>query len=93
MGRGNICTHNECEGLYYLDRDLIDTYYKVRRCEHGHVIGWDAEFEVQTARELREAGIEYDFDGSHADWAFDRDETNFNWDDMIERARRRTRRR
>ena len=26
MGRGNVATHNECEGLYYLDRDLLDTY-------------------------------------------------------------------
>ena len=69
MGRGNVCTHNECEGLYYLDRDLLDCYRKVERCGCGHVVGFDYSEDARTARELNAAGIQYDYDGTFFDWA------------------------
>lgn len=27
MGRGNTCTHGNYEGLYYVDKDYLDSYY------------------------------------------------------------------
>jgi hypothetical protein len=76
MGRGNVCTHNECEGLYYLDRDLLDAY-----CKAG------PDFEVRTARELNNAGIRYDYDGVHSGWAYDECESDDNWNDMVHEMR------
>ena len=32
MGRGNCCTFNEAEGLYYVDNDFLDVY-KRKDCE------------------------------------------------------------
>ena len=82
MGQGNVCTYNECEGLYYLDKDFISIYSKIIRCSCGHVIGRDYELQM-TAKQLSQAGIKYDFDGSDADWALDCHETQLSWDEMI----------
>lgn len=89
MGRGNVCTHNECEGLYYLDRDLLDVYRKVNECGCGHPRGFDFEEEPMTARELYKAGIEYDFNGSLTGWAYDEVDTNDKWSEMVEIMRER----
>lgn len=34
MGRGNCCTFGEYEGLWYIDRDLIDVYYNEETDEY-----------------------------------------------------------
>ena len=82
MGRGNICTFNECEGLYYLDKNFINVYNKVIRCGCGHVTGRNYELSM-TAKQLDQSGTKYDFDGSNADWAFDEHETQVNWNKMV----------
>ena len=84
MGRGNVCTHYECEGLYYLDRDFLTVYRKAIKCECGHVKGPNYDEESKTARELYKAGIEYSFDGTHTDWMYDQFESEDNWRLMIE---------
>jgi len=89
MGRGNVCTHYECEGLFYLDRDLLDVYNKTIKCECGHVKGPDYDEEPKTARELHKAGIEYSFDGTHTDWMYSQCESDDNWRQMIETMRDR----
>ena len=73
MGRGNVATHNECEGLFYLDRDLLDTYVHVN----------NADAEPKTARQLYSAGIEYNYDGSNCDWKYSHMESDDNWQEMI----------
>lgn len=75
MGRGNICTHHECEGVFYLDNDHLQAYCKI--CDDS-----DGE-SVLTARQLDELGIKYDFDGSTADWMYDGYESCVLWDDML----------
>lgn len=89
MGRGNVCVHYECEGLYYLDKEFLDVYRKVHKCDCGHVSGFDLDAEPMTERNLREAGIAYDFDGSRTDYAYDEEDSRQNWDDMIEIVRER----
>ena len=88
MGRGNICTHGEFEGLYFLDRKFIDTYHKVKRCacgcESGRIVGVDDDHETQTAQELDAVGIEYSFMDPNTDWAFDEYGTHLAWSDMVE---------
>jgi len=74
MGRGNICTHNDYEGLYYLDNCFIETYYNTN----------DASSETMTAKELDEEGIKYDFDGKQTGWAYDEDISRLNYEDMVE---------
>ena len=92
MGRGNICTHNEYEGLYYLDRGLIDVYYYTGgaldcnctdecSCYENRYAFND---EMATKAELDDAGIEYSFDGKRTGWAFDEWESKLKYDDMIE---------
>lgn len=81
MGRGNVCTHNECEGLYYLDKDFLETYCKAPSCKSSHEISWEPE--PKTARELQTAGIQYDYNGSHSDWAFDSLLSEKNWNNML----------
>ena len=83
MGRGNICVYGKFDGLYFLDKDLLDVYNKVDRCECGSVKGFDYETEPKTARELSDAGIEYDYDGTNSEWAFDQFSTSDNWNEMI----------
>ena len=83
MGRGNVCTHHECEGLYYLDKDFISVYSKVIRCDCGHVVGRDFE-QSMTAKELYHADIDYDFDGSSTDWAYNSTNTQDNWNEMVD---------
>ena len=34
MGRGNCCTYGPYEGLWYIDRDLIDVYYNEETDEY-----------------------------------------------------------
>jgi hypothetical protein len=89
MGCGNICTYYACEGLYYLDKDLLDIYRPVIRCACGHVTGFDWSAEPKTARELSKEGIAYAYDGPHADWQYDPEESDANWKGMIEFMRER----
>jgi len=84
MGRGNVCTHYECEGLFYLDRDLLDVYCKTDKCECGHVKGPNYDEEPKTARELYNAGIEYSFDGTQTGWMYSQFDSEDNWRQMIE---------
>ena len=84
MGRANVCTHYECEGLYYLDKDLLQVYRKVIRCDCGTVKGFDWNEESKLACELRKIGIEYSYDGNHTDWHYDEGESRMLWDEMIE---------
>ena len=84
MGRGNVCTHYECEGLFYLDRDLLDVYCQTIKCECGHVKGPNYDEEPKTARELYNAGIEYSFDGTHTGWMYSQFDSEDNWRQMIE---------
>lgn len=35
MGRGNICTFGEYEGIWYVDRDYLDCYISKYADEHG----------------------------------------------------------
>jgi len=83
MGKGNICTHYECEGLYYLDYELLHKYQKVTRCTCGLVTGFDRDAEPLTARELSKAGIAYDFTGAEADWAYNSKLSGAEWRYMI----------
>ena len=71
MGCGNVCTHNECEGLYYLDKDFLDVYRRVEKCGCGQVEGFDYNEEAMNARELGNAGISYDLDGRRTGWGWD----------------------
>lgn len=91
MGRGNVCVHNDLEGLYYLDNDFIHIYSKVNRCSCGNPIGFDEEEEPRTARSLSEAGIEYwnDFDGSKTGWKYDECLSRDSWEEMIAIMRER----
>jgi len=82
MGRGNVCTHHDFEDVYYLDKDYISVYNKVIRCDCGHVTGHDYD-SYMTAKELDNAEIDYDYDGSTSDWAFNASHTQDNWRDMI----------
>ena len=85
MGKGNIRTHNECEGLYYLDNDFIHIYRKVILCDCESVKGFDYDKDPSqaTARELYKAGIDYCFDGKKTGWAYDEYASRLSWDDMV----------
>lgn len=84
MGRGNPCTHYECEGLYYLDIDYIARYSRVTKCEDcGQSTGFDDEEEVKSAKELQRADIAYNFDGTGVDWAYNQVESKAAWEGMI----------
>ena len=74
MAGGNVCTHNEFEGLYYLDREFIDVYQKAVRCEYGHPCEYDDEEPMSTARMLRD----------DSEWVFDYVGTQVMWDDMVD---------
>lgn len=43
MGRGNCCTYGPYEGLWYIDRDLIDVYYNEEEEEYflARDLGYD----------------------------------------------------
>ena len=73
MGRGNVCTHYECEGLYYLDKDLLDVYVHVD----------DPGEEPKTARQLHDANIKYNYSGEGCDWKYSHAESDYNWREMI----------
>jgi hypothetical protein len=85
MGRGNICTHEEFEGLYYLDNERFSVYRKSDRYELEDDFDYDEELKMEY--ELREEDISYNFDGSGADYMYDALETQLEWDDMIESMR------
>jgi hypothetical protein len=84
MGRGNVCTFGQYEGLYYLDYNFINAYRKVIRCKRGHVTGFDFNEVSKTANELDSIGVEYDYDGKNADWRYDEITSRDNWRFMIE---------
>ncbi|MCL2589202.1 MAG: hypothetical protein FWD84_07325 [Oscillospiraceae bacterium] len=84
MGRGNPCTHYECEGLYYLDIDYIHRYSKITRSQCcNRSIGFDYDEESKSAKELQNADIAYNFDGAGVDWAYDQFESQTAWEDMV----------
>jgi hypothetical protein len=83
LGRGNVCTHYECEGLYYLDKDLLDVYRPVIRCGCcGHIKDFDWETDAKTARELQLAGIAYSFVGDDGTWQLDQLDSQYRWIEM-----------
>jgi len=84
MGRGNVCTHNECEGLYFLDKDLLDVYRRVELCDCGQIKGFDWEEKPKTARELIDEGMSYDYDGKETGWGYDEHGSRDNWRNMVE---------
>jgi len=86
MGRGNICTHYKYEGLYYLDSDFLNAFYKVERCKCcGKPIDRNDECETKTAKELDQEGIEYAYNNEEeTEWIWDEDQSKINWKDMIE---------
>ncbi|MBQ4447460.1 MAG: hypothetical protein II897_04115 [Clostridia bacterium] len=50
MGRGNVCTFGQAEGLYFVDNEFLDVYSKKNE---------DGELEYATLREA-DNGFEYD---------------------------------
>lgn len=44
MGRGNTCVHNDYEGLYYVDKDFICSYYLDEDEEQTLILGVDREY-------------------------------------------------
>ncbi|MDR1702507.1 MAG: hypothetical protein LBR56_07005 [Sporomusaceae bacterium] len=75
MGRGNVCTFGDYEGLYYLDNEFLSVYRK-----SGSNLNEDME-EFLTIRELDEAGISY---YENSEWEYDEFESRCNWEYMIE---------
>lgn len=49
MGAGNVCTFGKCEGLYFVDNDLLDVYCKENE---------DGDMEYRSLREADD-GFEY----------------------------------
>jgi hypothetical protein len=80
MGRGNVCTHNEYEGLYYLNKDLLSSFRKIIRFARAWGHAYDAE--PKTARELINEGIPYSYDVT-TDWLYDESISNDNWQAMV----------
>lgn len=68
MGRGNVCVTGKYEGLYYIDRDDLDVWY--RETEDG--------CEERMQRELS-----YE-DTTSGDWKFDQTRSQEEWDEAIE---------
>lgn len=83
MVRGNVCTAGECEGVFFLDTSYLSQYRKVIKGGCGHVAGFDMSIEPMTAKELLEAGIRYNFYGSHADWIYDENGSSVLREQMI----------
>jgi len=75
MGRGNVCTHYECEGVYYLDLDLIQVY------DRTQVYDGEEGTERMTRRELDKMGVN---DPLAEGWAYDEFESQMNWNFMVE---------
>ena len=83
METRNIRAHHDCEGLFYLDKNLLDVYRKVVRCgECGQVKSFDWSIAPKTARELQFEGINYSFCGEDVEWHCDFLESQQNWQDM-----------
>ena len=56
MGRGNVCTWGDYEGLYYVDRDYLD-YYIAKEADE------DGEFEGKMLGEIEyDEFCDYDYD-------------------------------
>lgn len=84
MGRGNPCTHYECEGLYYLDMDHISRYSKIARSQCcNQSTGFCDSEESKSAKELQDIGVAYDCEGKNGDWAYNHFESTVAWEDMI----------
>lgn len=58
MGRGNVCTFGKYEGLYYADRDYLDSYTAKEANEYG-------EFEQKMLEEMSMDDFNnYDYDAA-----------------------------
>ena len=68
MGKGNVCVHNEYEGLFYIDNDNLDFYRKANDDSD--------EPELRSRRELSFEDI------AENRWVYDQDESETNWEDV-----------
>ena len=59
MGRGNCCTFGDYEGLWYIDRDLIDVYYNGETDESR--VARDIELDEFTSFKYSDIESEYNF--------------------------------
>lgn len=64
MGKGNVCTKNQYEGLFYIDNEYLDQYRKKNSFD---------ELMVKSRRELSNEELD------SSDWILDEDETELNW--------------
>ena len=83
MGAGNISPRSEFGGVYYLDNGFLEAYRKVKRCSCCGKANGSSDDGYMTAKELEKLGMEYDFDGSKSDWAYDEDASQANVHEMI----------
>ena len=60
MGRGKCCTFGEYEGLWYIDRDLIDVYYNEEEDEYSLArdLGYDGLLKCQYSQSESEYNFE-----------------------------------
>lgn len=68
MGRGNVCVTGEYEGLFYIDRDDLDVWF--RETEDG--------FEEKMQRDLSYEEI------TGGEWKFDQIRSQEEWDEALE---------
>lgn len=68
MGRGNVCVTGKYEGLYYIDRDDLNVWY--RETEDG-------------CEELMQRELSCE-DMTSGDWKFDQTGSQEEWDEAIE---------
>ena len=69
MGRGNVCTYQPYEGLYYIDNDQYHVYRQSDRLSEDP--------EARLMKDLNYSDI------VSGDWHFDEDATADEWDDII----------
>jgi len=78
MGKGNVATHNSCEGLFYLDKTLVYTYRKAIRCsESGHILGFAKEGNESEQPEDRA------HESSHTKGYLSRLDSEQDWSNMV----------
>lgn len=69
MGRGNVCVTGEYEGLFYIDRDDLDVWFKENE---------DGICEEKMQRELSYEEM------TGGDWKFDQIRSQEEWDEALE---------
>ena len=71
MGRGNVCVHGPCEGLFYIDKDYLDVYMKydseedcfktktLGELSYQELTGGEWEFDDVTSRATQECILDH----------------------------------